>query len=95
MNQKRPNQRQHPKLETVPKMQPMRRRIFGATSSADQQTADGVIEASGLDWTIAGTTGLVNKPSSGPARTSPDLFQGGPNSFSLEVWASVLVRRLA
>jgi len=66
------------------------RRIF-AKAFADQSAADEVIEASEVDWTIARATRLVDKPSSRPARVSPDLFQTGPYSISRQAWATVLV----
>jgi NAD(P)H-binding len=58
---------------------------------ADQSAADEVIEASEVDWTIARATCRVDKPSSRPARISPDLVQTGPYSISRQAWATVLV----
>jgi uncharacterized protein YbjT (DUF2867 family) len=66
------------------------RRIF-AKPFADQATADEIVRASDLNWTIARATRLTNGAVAAPARMSTELFTRGPYSINRASWAKVLV----
>jgi putative NADH-flavin reductase len=72
-------------------MAPLVRRLFGKAFS-DQQAADEVIAASGLEWTIVRATRLVASaaPDAGP-RLSTEHFAKGPWSLSRAAYASELL----
>jgi putative NADH-flavin reductase len=69
---------------------PVVRLIFGK-ALVDQRAADEVIVASGLDWTIARATRLVDSTAQHTARQSTELFTKGPWSLSRVAYAAVLL----
>ena len=60
---------------------------------ADLKEAEGILEASNLDWTLARSVGLTNKPGTGRIRLSFGALQtpGGPYFFSRADLARALV----
>jgi putative NADH-flavin reductase len=69
---------------------PLVRRIFGK-ALVDQRSADEVIAASALDWTIARATRLVDSTSPQAARQSTKLFTKGPWTLSRVAYAAFLL----
>lgn len=69
---------------------PLVRKIFGK-ALVDQRSADEVISASGLDWTILRASRLTAAPATRPPRVSTALFTSGPYSVSRDAYANVLV----
>jgi hypothetical protein len=57
----------------------------------DQLTADHLIEASDLDWTMLRATRLTNGLARRPARLSTGLFTRGPYSLSRTACATALL----
>jgi uncharacterized protein YbjT (DUF2867 family) len=65
------------------------RRVF-ADSYADAAEAGHIVQASGLDWTIAYLNRLIDKPATNRARVSTELF-ARPTSVTRADVASVLL----
>jgi putative NADH-flavin reductase len=69
---------------------PLVRKIFGK-ALIDQRSADEVIRATGLDWTILRASRLTAAPATRPPRVSTGLFVSGPYSVSRAAYANVLL----
>jgi len=69
---------------------PLVRRVFGKAFT-DQDAADQVIQASGLDWTILRATRLTSGPAGRPPRQGTELFTSGPYSLARAVYAAALL----
>jgi putative NADH-flavin reductase len=69
---------------------PLVRKIFGK-ALVDQRSADEVIRATGLDWTILRASRLTAAPATRPPRVSTGLFVSGPYSVSRAAYANVLL----
>jgi putative NADH-flavin reductase len=69
---------------------PLVRKVFGK-ALADQRSADEVIRAAGLDWTILRASRLSAAPATRPPRVSTGLFTRGPYRVPRAAYAKVLV----